>query len=304
MTTFTPEQIRLALLIATSAMLMMAGFAIVFVIYYQKKQLEQEKKLRDVEKNYQLMLLETALHSEESERRRIAQDLHDDIGTMLSLTKLSLNQLAKLIYRDPTRKSNTSPDAASLNSPRAELTLNKAHSLVEETIVHVRRITRDLVPTTLDQFGLVAAIEEFINRMSENYALSVHFHCDGQEIPRQSPRVELALYRIMQELVNNAIKHANCDEIIIDLHLEQGKIEMQVTDNGQGFDAATMKTSDQAGLGLRNIESRLSVINGVVKYQKPGVRGSRAQVQIPVEPQSSVKPEPLHPFRRAAAARG
>ncbi|GHB59959.1 sensor histidine kinase [Persicitalea jodogahamensis] len=302
MTTFTPEQIRLALMIATSAMLIMAGFAIVFVIYYQKKQLEQEKKLRDVEKNYQLMLLETALHSEESERRRIAQDLHDDIGTMLSLTKLSLNQLAKLIYRDPTRL--TSPDAAHLNSPRAELTLNKAHSLVEETIVHVRRITRDLVPTTLDQFGLVAAIEEFIHRMGENYTLSVQFHCDGEEIPRQSPRVELALYRIMQELVNNAIKHANCDEIVIELHLDEGKIEMQVTDNGKGFDAATIKTSDKAGLGLRNIESRLSVINGEVKYQKPGVRGSQARIQIPVEPQRSAKPEPLHPFRRPATVKG
>ena len=304
MTTFTPEQIRLALMIATSAMLIMAGFAIVFVIYYQKKQLEQEKKLRDVEKNYQLMLLETALHSEESERRRIAQDLHDDIGTMLSLTKLSLNQLAKLIYRDPAQLSNTLSDASYLNSPRAELTLNKAHSLVEETIVHVRRITRDLVPTTLDQFGLVAAIEEFIHRMGESYSLSVQFHCDGEEIPRQSPRVELALYRIMQELVNNAIKHANCDEIVIDLHHEQGKIEMQVTDNGKGFDATTMKTSDQAGLGLRNIESRLSVINGIVKYQKPGIRGSRARVQIPVEPQPSTKPEPLHPFRRPAAVKG
>ena len=303
MTTFTPEQIRLALVIATSAMLMMAGFAIVFVIYYQKKQLEQEKKLRDVEKNYQKILLETALHSEESERRRIAQDLHDDIGTMLSLTKLSLNQLAKLFYKDPARLSTAPPDLPYFSSPRTELTLSKAQTLVEETIVHVRRITRDLVPTTLDQFGLAAAIEEFIHRMGESYPLSVQFHCDSEDMPRQSPRVELALYRIMQELVNNAIKHADCDEIVIDLHLEKGKIELQVTDNGKGFDATAIQTTDQTGLGLRNIESRLSVINGIVSYQKPGVRGSRARVQIPVEPQRSTKPEPLHPFRRTTGVR-
>ncbi len=304
MTAFNPEQVRFAILIATSVMLMMASFAIIFVIYYQQRRLEQEKKLRDVEKNYQKMLLETALHSEESERRRIAQDLHDDIGTMLSLTKLSLNQLVKLLYNDSPHLSATSPDSSYLNSPRAELTLNKAQSLVEETIIHVRRITRDLVPTTLDQFGLVAAIEEFILRMGESYALSVQFHCDSDDIPRQSPRVELALYRIMQELVNNAIKHANCDEIVITLHLAQGKIELQVTDNGKGFDPATVQTSDQAGLGLRNIESRLSVINGVVNYQKPGIRGSQALIQIPVDPQRSTKPEPLHPFRRTTGIRG
>lgn len=298
MTEFNPDQVRFAILIATSVMLMMAVFAVVFVIYYQQRRLEQEKKLRDVEKSYQKILLETALHSEESERRRIAQDLHDDIGTMLSLTKLSLNQLAKLLYKDAPRLPFAPPDASYLNTPRTELTLNKAQSLVEETIIHVRRITRDLVPTTLDQFGLVAAIEEFVHRMGESYTLSVQFHCDSEDIPRQSPRVELALYRIMQELVNNAIKHANCDEIVIDLLLQKGKIELQVTDNGKGFDPATIQTSGHVGLGLRNIESRLSVINGIVNYQKADIRGSRAQVQIPVEPQRNPKPEPLHPFRR------
>ena len=186
---------------------------------------------------------------------------------------------------------------------RNEFTLHKAQSLVEETIIHVRRITRDLVPTTLEQFGLVAAIEEFIHRMSDNVSLTVHFLCDADNIPRLPPRVELALYRIMQELVNNAIKHANCDEIEIDLHLDKGKLELQVTDNGKGFDAQGLEPQQQEGLGLRNIESRLSVINGAVNYQKPGVRGLRARVQIPVEPEHPTKPEPLHPFRKTPTVR-
>lgn len=288
MTSLNPEQIRWAVLIATMAMLMMAVFVIAFVIYYQKRQLEQEKMLHEIEKNHQRMLLETALSSEEAERRRIAQDLHDDIGTMLSLTKLSLNQLNKIMGRDDTR---------------ADFTLNKAQALVEETIIHVRRITRDLVPTTLEHFGLVAAIDEFIHRLGDNQALKVSFQCDIDNIPRQSPRVELALYRIMQELVNNAIKHSHCDEIEIDLHMNKGQLELQVTDNGKGFDAQIVKTSEQAGLGLRSIDSRLSVINGAVNYQKPGIRGSRAHVQIPLESNRRDKPEPLHPFRRPIPAR-
>ncbi len=281
-------------------MLIMAVFVIAFVIYYQRKQLEQEKKLRDVEKSYQRMLLETALNSEEAERRRIAQDLHDDIGTMLSLTKLSLNQLIKTM--GASERAGLSAASADKTHLRTEFTLSKAQSLVEETIIHVRRITRDLVPTTLEQFGLAAAIDEFILRMGDSMSLTVRFHCDPEEIPRQSPRVELSLYRIMQELVNNAIKHASCDEIEIDLHIDKGKLELQVTDNGKGFDAHSLKTSEQAGLGLRNIESRLSVINGVVNYHKPGIRGSRARVQIPVEPKRMSRPEPLHPFRKSAVS--
>ncbi len=286
MTALNPEQLRWSILIASLAMMSMAVFVILFIIYYQKKQLDQEKKLHDVEKKYQRMLLETALNSEEAERRRIAQDLHDDIGTMLSLTKLSLNQLYKNMNKE---------------DPRSEFTLHKAQSLVEETIIHVRRITRDLVPTTLEQFGLVAAIEEFINRLSDNVSLTVHFLCDTENIPRLPPKVELALYRIMQELVNNAIKHSSCDEIEIDLHLNKGKLELQVTDNGKGFDTHKRDLKKQEGLGLRNIESRLSVINGAVNFQKPGIRGLRARVQIPVESEQPIKPEPLHPFRKSPA---
>src|SRR6478736_1324270 len=134
------EELKLALLIASMAMLMMAFFVISFVMYYQKRKFEEEKKLSAIEKNYNRMLLDTALNSEETERRRIAQDLHDDIGTMLSLTKLSLNQLSKMVGNSGNEKEDQ--------------IMKKSQTLVEETILHVRRITRDLVPTTLERFGL------------------------------------------------------------------------------------------------------------------------------------------------------
>ncbi|WP_207506517.1 sensor histidine kinase [Telluribacter humicola] len=280
-----PEQIRWAILIAMLAMLMMAVFVITFVILYQKRQLAQEKNLREMEKEYQLKLLETALNSEESERKRIAQDLHDDIGTMLSLTKLSLNQLMKIINKD---------------EPQTEYTANKVQSLLEETILHVRRITRELVPTTLKQFGLPTAIDEFVQKLDANHSISIHFNCIFENIPRQSQKVELTLYRIMQELVNNALKHSNGDEIVVDLHMEMGKIELQVTDNGKGFDAKAMKESKKAGLGLHSIDSRLSVVYGTVSYLTPGAKGCRVKVQVPVEPEKANKAEPLHPFRKSA----
>ena len=277
------EQMKWALLIGTLAMLMMAFFVISFVIYYQKKKFEEEKKLNEIEKNYSKLLLDTALNSEETERRRIAQDLHDDIGTMLSLTKLSLNQLSKRITE---------------NGEKEDQIMRKAQSLVEETILHVRRITRELVPTTLERFGLAEAIDEFIHKLEEGNNLSICFQPGEEELPRQGQKIELTLYRIMQELVNNAIKHAQCSKIEISLEMNKDFINLRVADNGIGFDPDMIKEGKLAGLGLLGIESRLAIVNGTVQYSKNTSGGSVALTQIPMQSISNSKPEPLYPFRR------
>lgn len=252
-------------------------------MYYQKKKFEEEKRINDIEKEHSRLLLDTALNSEETERRRIAQDLHDDIGTMLSLTKLSLNQLAKII-------GNT--------GEKEEQIMGRAQSLVEETILHVRRITRELVPTTLERFGLAEAIDEFIHKLEDGNNLKITFQHSTEELPRQSPKVELTLYRIMQELVNNAIKHSNCSKINISLETNSKYISLRVTDNGIGFDHDLIKESSLAGLGLLGIQSRLSIVDGTVEFSKSENNGSNALAQIPVVPVIDSKPEPLHPFRR------
>ncbi|MEO6686977.1 MAG: histidine kinase, partial [Dyadobacter sp.] len=272
-----------AILIATLAMLMMAFFVILFIVFYQKRQLLQEKKLHEIEKDYQRLLLDTALNSEETERRRIAQDLHDDIGTMLSLTKLSLNQLSKLVAESGLKEDQI---------------MKKSQALVEETILHVRRITRDLVPTTLERFGLAAAIEEFINKLDISKDLKISFISNTEDSPRQSQKTELTIYRIMQELVNNSIRHSQCSMIEINLHVNSTIIELMVTDNGVGFEPEAIKDNSLAGLGLLGIESRLAIVDGTINYEKLKMGGSKAFAIVPVVPATGSKPEPLHPFRR------
>jgi two-component system NarL family sensor kinase len=277
------EELKWAILIATLAMLMMAFFVILFVVFYQKRQLHQEKKLHEIEKGYQRLLLDTALNSEENERRRVAQDLHDDIGTMLSLTKLSLNQLSKLVSEAGIKEDQI---------------MRKSQTLVEETILHVRRITRDLVPTTLERFGLAAAIEEFMNKLDHDKTLKLSFNSNIEESPRQSQKIELTVYRIMQELVNNSIKHAQCSKIEINLQVNSKTISLQVSDNGKGFDAESLKEKNKAGIGMLGIESRLAIVDGSIRYEKLNTGGSKAMAEIPVVAASGNKPEPLHPFRR------
>ncbi|MCF0050206.1 sensor histidine kinase [Dyadobacter sp. LJ53] len=278
------EELKWALLIASLAMLTMAFCMISFVMYYQKRRFEEEKRISDIEKNYNRLLLDTALNSEETERRRIAQDLHDDIGTMLSLTKLSLNQLSKMVGNSGNEKEDQ--------------IMKKSQTLVEETILHVRRITRDLVPTTLERFGLMEAIEEFIHKLEEDNNLAITFQANTDDFPRQGQKLELTLYRIMQELVNNAIKHASCTKIDIRLEINDQMIGLKVTDNGVGFDPEKIKENNLAGLGLLGIESRLAIVAGTVQYEKPEKGGASAFAQIPMMPATDSKPEPLHPFRR------
>lgn len=261
----------------------MAFFVIFYVMYYQKKRFEEQRKISDIEKNYTRLLLDTALNSEETERRRIAQDLHDDIGTMLSLTKLSLNQLSKIIGETGNKDDHI---------------MRKSQSLVEETILHVRRITRDLVPTTLERFGLAEAIEEFVHKLEENHPLTLSFRCNVEEFPRLGQKMELTIYRIMQELVHNAIKHANGTKIDIDLQVNNKMIGLAVTDNGIGFDPDVVRENNLAGLGLLGIESRLAILDGHVTYERPKGGGSSAFAQIPITKVSDSTPEPLHPFRR------
>jgi signal transduction histidine kinase len=278
------EELKWALLVASLAMLIMAFCIISFVMFYQKRRFEEEKRISEIEKNYNRLLLDTALNSEETERRRIAQDLHDDIGTMLSLTKLSLNQLSKMVGNSGNEKEDQ--------------IMKKSQSLVEETILHVRRITRDLVPTTLERFGLIEAIEEFIHKLEEDNNLAITFQANTEDVPRQGQKLELTLYRIMQELVNNAIKHASCSKIDIRLEVNDEMIGLKVIDNGVGFDPDKIKENNLAGLGLLGIESRLAIVNGTVQYEKPEKGGSSAFAQVPMVPVADSKPEPLHPFRR------
>lgn len=275
------NELKFAILVATGAMLIMAFFVISFVTLYQKRKFEQEKKLNDIEKEYNKKLLDTALNSEESERRRIAQDLHDDIGTMLSLTKISINQLSKL--------------DTSLND-KDLIIIRKAQSLVEETILHVRRITQDLVPTTLERFGLSEAFEEFINKLEPSNMLEIRYHINGDDLPRQSTKVELTIFRIMQELVNNAIKHSKGNAIEINLKVFNDFLHMQVIDNGIGFNATELKKNNLVGLGILGIESRLTIVNGSISYGKSHHGGAQATVKIPFHPIAETNPEPLYPY--------
>jgi two-component system, NarL family, sensor kinase len=248
--------------VGSAVLLVMVVFVIIFVAFYQQKQVQQQLAIKVMEERHQRELMGATLLGQEQERKRLAQDLHDEIGTMLSVTKISLNQLE--------RQFGTNNTLLVLS--------DKTRSLLNETMGNVRRISRNLVPTTLERFGLLAALEELTEKVSEG-DVCVSLNCPTAPA-HLSPSLELMLFRIAQELVNNAIKHANASQIRLVLDCTGEGVNMSVLDNGQGFDLGTVQRDYRRGLGLRNIESRLSVVRGQVTFDVAPGRGSQIHVRV------------------------
>ena len=253
--------------IGSLALVVLITFSITFVIYYKQKQAEQKIAIQELKAEMQRELLESSLEVQEVERRRIAKDLHDEVGAMLSVTKMSFNQLL--------RKIDNSADLKTQGKHTKEL--------LDESISQVRRISKELVPSTLEDFGLISAIDEFIQKIHIASGVLFIFNYEGiEDTQRYDNKIELTIYRIAQELVNNALKHAEAEEIALKLSAELNKLVFVFTDNGKGFDIEAVKKDYKSGLGLRNIQSRLSVVNGDLTINSTLGNGTHTKIEIPL----------------------
>lgn len=251
----------LILVVGTGGMLMLAGAIIFFVIYYQKRMLQNRIATQQLEADYQRQLLQSTIDSQEKERKRIASDLHDGVGAMLSAAKLNLNML----------RSGT--------IPAEELTeaIGETKEMIDDTIDTVRRISKDLLPSSLEAFGLSKAVQELCEKL-DNPQTRVTFN-ENNEPHSLSQQEELLIFRMIQELINNALKHAEASEIAV--QLDWGKpLSVVVTDDGKGFNLEETRKDIKKGVGLYSIENRASLVGGEVEFQsKPG-EGSTVKIII------------------------
>lgn len=255
------------LLIVTPVLLVLALGLIVFVFAYQRRMLQHQEHLRELQELRQRQLLEAALEAQEVERRRVARDLHDEVGGMLALIRLNIGQVER---------------KCAGNQVAAE-TAHRSKELLDEAIYSVRRISHDLLPVVLDKMGLVQAINSLVGSVPPDSGLEVKFsHNLGQD--RLEARQELLLFRILQELVNNTLKYAEASQITIDLHRENDKLTLRYTDNGKGFnfDATQDIGSGSSGLGMKNLRSRVDLLNGAIDFFSKLGAGIKAEIVIPI----------------------
>ncbi|AXE20986.1 histidine kinase [Runella rosea] len=207
--------------------------------------------------------LKIALEAQEQERKQIAQDLHDEVGARLATLKLYASSLTKYLS----------------DHPESQEIKKKTLEIINDSIVDIRRMLRELSPRMLEQYGYAAAVEALAEKIRQSGEVSVEV--DASRLPERFPaEIETGLYRVTQELMNNTLKHAEAKKITIRVHLDDDIIHFDYFDDGKGF------TYNQAkqGLGIGNIESRVAVLRGQIVWTPIVGEGNAVFIQIPLYP--------------------
>ncbi|QDA59219.1 sensor histidine kinase [Hymenobacter jejuensis] len=252
----------LPLILITPILLLLSLGIVGFVVRYQRRLLQQQGEVREIREAAQQQALEAALLAQEEERRRIAADLHDGVGTTLSIVKLHLS---------------------TLNRP--DLT-REATALLDQAIGEVRRISRNLLPAVLQKFGLPFALEALARTVPEDGPTRVHITQNGT--PRRlDPQQELTVYRVVQELLGNGLRHAKAANIDIMINFGVDSLSLQYIDNGVGFDpsAGDVQPSpgSRTGLGLMNLRSRVALLRGTLRHESSPGLGSQVWISLPLQ---------------------
>jgi len=255
-------QVALIIIVGTVAMLLLSSAIVLFMVIYQKKMFQEQVKRQQLELGYQQKLMEAVLESQENERRRLAGDLHDSIGGMLSTIRVGLTSISRQI-----------------DHPEI---INQPKQMLDETISSVRSLSLDLMPPTLDRFGLTFAIKELCERLQVSAHVPVVFH-EGEEARNLPRSTQLMIFRVAQELINNAVKHSNASAINVTLG-GTNQFELIVEDNGSGFDVESVRqhSSKGNGLGLYNIENRARVLNATLQIEASKKKGSKITMTMPL----------------------
>lgn len=224
----------------------------------------REEKIRELEKERLYLAARSVMEGEEAERSRLAGDLHNGLGGLLSGIKINLSAM----------KENAVITHENISA------FNHAISLLDTSITELRRIAHNLMPETLNHYGLRTAVEDFCTQVAPAGPPEIGLQFFGENI-RFTKELELTIYRIIQELVNNALKHAGATKINVEVISEPKRLFARVTDNGKGFEVSG-KNTERKGKGLENLRDRVVAMNGTFDiWSKPG-QGTEISAEIQI----------------------
>jgi two-component system, NarL family, sensor kinase len=238
-------------MVGSAAIFILCTAIIGFVVFYQRRSMEQRKKLSEAEAEHQRKLLDATIQISEKEREKISKNIHDEIGTYLNVIRL--NQ-AKIVR-------HASDTVMIMNL------MEENNKLLEETIQSVRAISHDLMSPTLVKLGFIKAISELCRQIRVSGSMQISSTTNLDDF-RFSPKVEMQLYRICKEVINNIIKHAKASNTLVTMLINNNHISIDIEHNGDGIDTSDIESlaANATGLGLKSIFSRAQTINATVQY--------------------------------------
>ena len=253
-------------LIGSLAALMIVGFLVYRNLRHRqqlaKQQDElQQQRIRELEKDKQLVAVDSMLQGQEEERSRLAKDLHDGLGGLLSGVKFSLSNMKDNLIITPDNMT----------------VFERSLDMLDTSIKELRRVAHNMMPELLTKFGLDEALKEYCNSINATNLLSVKYQSIGMNT-RIEKSAEIIIYRIIQELLNNIMKHAAAKEATVQLVKEEGRLSIIVEDDGKGFDTALIKNSK--GAGLTSIKSRVDYLKGQLDIHSEAGKGTLVNIEF------------------------
>ncbi len=227
----------------TAVVLILVLFIIFFIVIYQKKSFKTLLDLEHLKAKAQKEAILASFQGQENERQRIAKDIHDDINGSLTALNLKIDYLGLKIKGNDNLKC----------------VIEEMSDILAHSIESVRSISQNLMPYSLSKFGLSATIENLVKEISCPPHFIASYKLSGEPIPLDNDTC-LMLYRSMQEIFNNSIKHSQASQLHVELAWPEDMLRISIADNGVGFDYKFVMSEIHSGLGLKNIESRLSLI--------------------------------------------
>lgn len=231
--------------------------------YYRRYKLKQEARMQQALLEQQQQSAAAVMKAEEKERQRIAKDLHDGVGQMMSAAKMNLSAFENDLQ---------------FNDPEQKLSFERIISLVDESCKEVRTVSHQMMPNILLKSGLANAVADFLDKIDQR-KLKVSLHTEGLN-ERLDENTEIVLYRVLQECVNNVIKHSQASQLDISLMKDTDGISVSIEDNGKGFNPKEL--GEDAGIGLKNMQARIDYLNGTIDFDSAPGRGTLVAIHIPV----------------------
>lgn len=264
------RQQRNAMYILTAGLIMLLALLYYIINFYRQRIKAEEiingqqqeislQKIRELEDNIKISSMQSMLEGQENERERISKDLHDSLGGLLSTIKLQFDSVKSKMGNVGTLREYKS-----------------ANKMLDTAVEEVRSISQNLQPGSLMKLGLIPALKDLFNRFDEDIYPEIDFQC--YNIPDDIPiMISLSIYRVIQELLHNTIKHAKANEILIQINTEDDELVIQFEDDGLGYDVDNLK---RKGMGLENIKSRINYLKGQISVHSKEGEGTSTLIHV------------------------
>jgi two-component system NarL family sensor kinase len=265
------QEIYVLIIIGSILALLLVGFIVMILFLYQRRQHRSEEELARVKDMYDQELLKSQLEIQENTLKNLSQELHDNIGQLLSVTKLSLAVL-------PISKDHDSYEP-----------VQNAREMLNKAILDLSALTKSLHSDRISQVGLVESIRYEVESIQRTGLVKIDMTADTAEAPFSGQK-EVFLFRIFQEIVNNILKHSHATAVKVDLNYNAGKnFILRIEDNGVGFDVEEMKASvsSSKGVGLRSLFNRAKLIGAEMDMKSESGKGVQVTVELPLLAQTN-----------------